>query len=214
MWAMKSRMSMTALARRSSGSGLIEQEGNGGGHRRALGGCTRYYTNPSRYASPRSRSLMGRPSGHNASPWSRKPEGRTKREGRVLCGYPPTAGTDTWADPGNLGATRSGEYREGPGGGRAQVFSGRDPLSRFVLPSGQSSHRNALSPPQGVSPGERAGSRSCIAHASRSQRHPAHAGQAERQAGYQTAQDQGLVVGRAVGPARGMPKGMGEVRPC
>lgn len=176
-------MEMTALARRSSGSGLSEQEGNGGGHRGQVGDATRLH-HASRRCNPfRSRSLMGRPSGRNASPRSRKPEG-----------------SEEWSWSSGQHALASPVPLQGKG----------SPL-HCSEPSGQSGHRNALSPSQRVSPGERAGSRSCIAHASRSQRHPANAGQAERQAGYQTKQDQGLIAGRAVGPARGMPKGMGEV---
>jgi hypothetical protein len=79
--------------------------------------------------------------------------------------------------------------------------------------SEQSGHRNALSPAQRVSPRQRAGSRSCIRPPSWSQSHPANAGQAERQAVYQTQQYRGLVVGRAVVPSRGMTGGMGEVCP-
>jgi hypothetical protein len=142
------RMTVTADARRTSGPEQTGPEGHGGQPPRIFGDRTRYYTKRGHESSPRSRSLLGRPSGHSASPRSE-----------------------------------------------------------------QSGHRNALSPPQGVSPGQRAGSRSCIAHASRFSSHPANAGKAERQAGYQTQQYRGLVEGRAVVPTRGMTGGMGEVRP-
>lgn len=94
----------------------------------------------------------------------------------------------------------------------SKTFWGWPIVSNANPRSEQSGHRNALSPTKWVSPGQRAGIRSCIRHTSRSQRHPANAGQAERQADDQTAQDQGLIVGRAVVPSEGgMPKGMGEV---
>jgi hypothetical protein len=67
--------------------------------------------------------------------------------------------------------------------------------------SGQSDHRNALSPAKQVSPGLRAAIRCCISALRPGHKASGSAGKRERQAGYQTKQHSGLVAGRAVGPA-------------
>ena len=81
---------------------------------------------------------------------------------------------------------------------RRQSLSGRPRRINASPRSEQSSHRNALYPTKWVSPRQRAGSRSGYTPCVLVQMASA---QRERQAGYQTEQYQGLIAGRAVGPA-------------
>lgn len=183
-------MLVTALARWSSGPVIAGPEGNGGQPPRLFGDRTRYYTNPSREASLWSRSFMGRPSGHNASPWSRKPEDRKNprsTEGR--------ARGNAEAETPAGGLTRKDEDPR-----RAQP-AGFKPCRGFFLLSGQSGYRNALYPPRGVSPGQRA-QVVCIrpcAPVLQASVYPG--GKRERQNGLPETSNPGLVASQAVGPA-------------
>jgi len=182
------KMVLEAHVRRTSGSGKTEQEGHGGGHRGSFGDRVRI-PQPVKPVTPRERSFWSWPSVSNANPRAQESEGRTNPTGRYGREY---------------GSLEAGYPRHS-----VRQYS-RQYAVGFVLPSDQSDHRNALSPTSRVSPGQRAASR-CGSYAIR----PGLTGikQRERQTGYQTKQGQGLGVGRADVPARGMPKGMAEVCP-
>jgi hypothetical protein len=115
-------------------------------------------------------------------------------------------GSDGGGHRGPFGDSDSIPRHVNPLHPRSWTFCGWPSVNHANRRPEQSDHRNALSPFVGLS---RATGSGCEQYAIRPGPHGIV--KAERQADYQTKQDQGLVVGRAVVPARGMPKGMAEV---
>lgn len=127
-------------------------------HRSADGGYTRNYTNPDPQSSTHPRSLCA----GRAEPEReriRESEGcRNRRTVEKCCRPPASHGYDGAARKAaaRLLVVSTRPKREG-----VVRFHGR---RRFLQPSEQSGHRNALSPAQRVSPGQRVGAKHVCLH--------------------------------------------------
>lgn len=181
---------LTARARRTSGSELTEPEGHGGGHRGLFGDATRLQHASSRFKPvTRSRSLIGRSSGQHTSQWLEQ------------SGHSNALSPTKWVSPGQRVGTKNGELY-------VLQRSQADPKGTGCERSG-AAHFCGVEAAERPTPADlyglpRSYNRPYVPVAKASV-------QRERQTVYQTKQGQGLVVVRAVVPARGMPKGMGEV---